>query len=102
VRALQVVVGRSGEATSVSLRPEQIALDEPVPEGHSSFPAQVRDLVYLGDQIRVLLAGPGEREIAVKLPVNAVPPGVEPGRQLTLSFDPYRARALDAAAPDAL
>jgi putative spermidine/putrescine transport system ATP-binding protein len=102
VRALQVVASRPGEATSVSLRPEQIALGEPVPEGHSSFAASVRDLVYLGDQIRVLLAGPGGREIAVKRPVNALPPGLEPGRRLTLSFDPYRARALDAAAPDAL
>jgi putative spermidine/putrescine transport system ATP-binding protein len=100
VRALAVSVDKPGERTSISLRPEQLRLGACSDQSKSQLRGRVRDVVYLGDQLRLLLEGPGKREIAVKLPMTMGTGGLEAGRDIDLWFDPRRARALDAVEKD--
>jgi putative spermidine/putrescine transport system ATP-binding protein len=66
-------VGAAGSAVIVSLRPERVAISSAGAPGDGRInrvPAQLRELIYLGDHVRVLIELAGGAACMVKLPVE--------------------------------
>ncbi len=95
VTATAVNVGGVGSRTSLSVRPERVALL--TGEGDASLnrlPATLKDLIYLGDHTLAVLATPGNTDFMVKLPAGAHA-GLTQGQAVTIAFRPEDCRALD-------
>ncbi|HWK43770.1 MAG TPA: ABC transporter ATP-binding protein [Stellaceae bacterium] len=95
VDALAVNIGAVGGPTTLSIRPERVAID-PGPDVANRFPAQVEELIYLGDHTRVRLAACGTDEFIVKVPAGHVHAGLAPGAEVTIGWRWQDCRALDA------
>jgi len=68
VNAMAVDIAGVGSATTLSIRPERVALN---PRGGSLpnlFDGVVRELIYLGDHIRARIAVCGHEDFVVKVP----------------------------------
>jgi putative spermidine/putrescine transport system ATP-binding protein len=66
-------VGAAGSAVIVSLRPERVAISSAGAPGDGRInrvPARLRELIYLGDHVRVLIELAGGAACMVKLPVE--------------------------------
>jgi len=95
VLALPVAVSRPGERTTLSLRPERVLVGEEAEAAENVFDAQVRELVYHGDHLRVRVALPGSEAFVLKLPNR---PGIArpvPGERLRVGWRAVDCRALD-------
>ncbi len=78
----------AGTPVVVSLRPERLMLGE----GRANrLEAEVAELIYLGDHLRVHLTGPGNQTLVAKLTDRRA---IAVGEKLPLSFDPADAIAL--------
>ncbi len=96
VTALAVAAGMPGEPTTLSLRPERVWLEPAPGEVENAFEAEVVELVYHGDHLRLVLAVCGRRDFVVKVPNR---PGVHvpgPGERLVVGWRAEDCRALDA------
>nr|WP_209780887.1 ABC transporter ATP-binding protein [Azospirillum agricola] len=96
VLALAVNVAGPGARTSLSVRPERVAISTG-DDGDPAFnrlPATLTDLIYLGDHTLAMLAVPGNDEFMVKLPAGAHA-GLAQGQAVTIAFRPEDCRALD-------
>ncbi|ACP23110.1 polyamine ABC transporter, ATP-binding protein, putative (plasmid) [Sinorhizobium fredii NGR234] len=77
----------AGEKTTLSIRPERIRI------GHTSdrannIKASVRELIYLGDHVRVRVAALGSEEIIIKIPNgHGVPADVSPGANVLIGWN---------------
>ena len=96
VIAQAVNVEGPGAATSLSVRPERIAI---VPDGETTdlanrLPATVQDTIYLGDHALAVLQVAGNAEFMVKLPPGAHA-GLGHGQTVSVAFRPEDCRALD-------
>lgn len=93
VQALKVNCGAAGSKTTLSIRPERVvvgASDLP-----NASPAEVRELIYLGDHIRCRVAVHGNEDFIVKVPNNAGHAMLSEGETTTVAWLPEDARALD-------
>jgi putative spermidine/putrescine transport system ATP-binding protein len=72
----------AGEAVALSLRPEHIRIGG---GGSNALAGTVRDAIYHGDHVRLLVGRSGGDELVVKLPGRVETP--PPGSPVTLSFD---------------
>lgn len=89
-----------GEKTTLSIRPERIKLGQGT-EISNSVPAKVRELIYLGDHVRVRVSALGSEEIIIKVPNGqGLPAGVSPGSDVLIgwSFDDCPALARERPA----
>ncbi|MCL6512174.1 MAG: ABC transporter ATP-binding protein [Anaerolineae bacterium] len=81
-----------GDAVTIALRPETIALDEVAP-GHNRLTAQVEGVTFLGAIVRVQLSVNGATFVADALNnPNFSPPRA--GETVTVSFSPEAARVV--------
>lgn len=92
---------KKGEKTTLSIRPERIKLGQGI-EVSNRVPAKVKELIYLGDHVRVRVSALGSEEIIIKVPNGqGLPTGVSPGADVLIgwSFDdcPALARERPAA-----
>lgn len=71
IRALPVNVQRSGNRTTLSLRPERVVLDPPQTTHDNVVEARIEELVYLGDHLRVRTTACGTDSFIIKLPNTA-------------------------------
>jgi putative spermidine/putrescine transport system ATP-binding protein len=95
VQALAVNVGGAGAATTLSLRPERVALDA-IGESHANrFPGRVEELIYHGDHIRTRVSLLGHDDFIVKVPNRAGQAPLRPGDHVTVAWLPEDCRALD-------
>jgi len=69
-----------GAAVLLSLRPEHIGLSE----AENEIGGVVKDVIYHGDHVRILVAAAGLAEMMVKLPGRTDPPS--PGSAVRLGF----------------
>ncbi len=101
VRALPIAPLEVGSRTTLSIRPERIALSAPPGTHANEFEAEVTDLAFLGDHLRVTARLFGRDGFIVKIP-NIVGHGaVLPGDRVRVGWTPTDCRALDAgAAPE--
>ena len=67
VIALKVNVASVGEKTELSIRPERVVINS-TNEIENTFEGNVKELIYLGDHIRVRLNVCGNEEFIVKVP----------------------------------
>ncbi len=81
----------AGTPVVVSLRPERLMLGD---GGINRLEAEVAELIYLGDHVRIHLNGPGNQMLVAKLADRRV---IKVGEKLPLSFDPADAIALPVA-----
>ncbi|MCS6879134.1 MAG: ABC transporter ATP-binding protein [Geminicoccaceae bacterium] len=88
-------VGGAGARTTLSLRPERVAINSLV-EMDNSFEGRVEELIYHGDHIRIRLSLLGHDDFVVKLPNRPGQIRVEPGQIVKVSWLASDCRALNA------
>ena len=96
VRALRVAPCGPGDATTLSIRPERVAI-APAPGLYTNeYEARIEDMTFLGDHLRLRLSVCGSSEFVVKIP-NVVGHGaVTEGDRIRIGWTPTDCRALDA------
>ena len=98
VKALPVNVGASGEATTLSLRPEAIVLEPADGDGCDDVhPATVREQIYMGDHMRVRVEACGQDDFVIKMPRGSGARHFELGQEIRIGWRSNDCRALDAA-----
>jgi ABC-type Fe3+/spermidine/putrescine transport system ATPase subunit len=96
VEARHVDAGGPGSRCIVTVRPDQVAVAamSAAEMGEGALPARLRDAIFLGDHMRVLLEiGEGGTLVASR-PVGARLP--RPGAEASVAWDPYAAFAFRA------
>ena len=95
VHALAVNVGGPGSPTTLSLRPERVALGcvrQRLPE---PVPGSRQELIYHGDHIRTRVNLLGHDDFIVKVPNRAGHAALRPGDDVTVAWLAEDCRALD-------
>ena len=96
IKALCINIAGVGQRSTLSLRPERVAIN-PEP---GSFPnivdATVEELIYLGDHIRTRVTVCGHDDFIIKVPNSASHAKLTPGAKITVGWLAEDCRALDA------
>lgn len=97
VLAQAVAIDGAGSRTTLSLRPERVCIvDADDRLFDNQFPAQVQEVVYLGDHLRTRLSVCGSDEFILKTP-NAEGYGkLRAGQTIHVGWSSANCRALDA------
>ena len=93
--SLKVNVSSVGENSTISLRPERVAINTSEGEFENKFEAQVKELIYLGDHIRTRVEVCGNDQFIVKVPNSYKGSNLEEGTKVKLSWKAIDSRALD-------
>ena len=96
VTASAVNVERAGAATTVSVRPERIALNPAAGSKDNVVTGRVRELVYLGDHKRVRVSVFEDDEFVLKLLNIDHSSRLEPGMVVEIGWNTHDCLALDA------
>ena len=97
VRAVAANVAGPGAATTLSLRPERVALGEAAGPGFANrFPGRVAELIYHGDHIRARVSLLGHDDFVVKVPNRPGHLDLSVGQMVDVAWRPEDCRALDA------
>ena len=99
VHALAVNVGGPGSPTTLSLRPERVALGCAADGYPNHFPGRVEELIYHGDHIRTRVNLLGHDDFIVKVPNRAGHAALRPGDDVTVAWLAEDCRALDLQHP---
>jgi len=94
VVATQVNVAAVGEKTTLSIRPERVALN-PGSDFPNKFEGKVEELIYLGDHIRTRMSVCGDSEFIVKIPNSTDHGQLREGDTVTVGWKTEDCRALD-------
>ena len=95
VLALPVNVGGVGAATTLSIRPERIALGELDGDAVNRLSARVLEPIYHGDHVRLRLLVAGNEDFTVKVPAEGHLQDLAPGRDVMVCWRARDCRALD-------
>ncbi len=95
INALKVNVGKVGDKTSVSLRPERVTVNPAEGSVDNIFVGTVEELIYLGDHVRTRVNVCGNDEFIVKIPNAQGYRIVRKGQQIQLGWLSDDCRALD-------
>ena len=93
--SLKVNVSSVGENSTISLRPERVAINTSEGEFENKFEAQVKELIYLGDHIRTRVEVCGNDQFIVKVPNSYKDSNLKEGSSVKLSWKASDSRALD-------
>jgi putative spermidine/putrescine transport system ATP-binding protein len=98
VLAQAVGIGAPGSQALVAVRPECIAVstEGAQAEARNRLAGTVRDRIYLGDHLRLLVALDGDTIVGVKVGAKAARPT---GETVTLTWAPTDCRAFPAQGP---
>lgn len=96
IQALSVKHSGIGNRTLLSLRPERVTIDPPPGERPNVFPAQVLELIYLGDHVRTRVRICGHNDFIIKMPNAAGHRPLQPGTTVQVGWYSDDCRALDA------
>ena len=95
VKALKVNINKTGDRTTLSLRPERVTLN-PAAEGlENIFEGTVRELIYLGDHLRTRINVCGNDDFIVKVPNAAGRIKIGKGQKINVGWTSEDCRALD-------
>jgi putative spermidine/putrescine transport system ATP-binding protein len=89
-------VGRAGERTQLSMRPERAYLVDGEIEPNQ-FSARVTELIYLGDHVRVRMQLADQQEFSIKTPISQLRQGLRAGENVRVALPAEHLRALDLA-----
>ncbi len=93
--SLKVNVSSVGENSTISLRPERVAINTTEGEFENKFEAHVKELIYLGDHIRTRVEVCGNDQFIVKVPNSYKGSNLKEGSNVKLSWKASDSRALD-------
>ena len=93
-KALKVNVNNVGDRTQLSVRPERVNVNTSNGSDQNQFKGTVKELIYLGDHIRIRLLVCDNSDFIVKIPNEGVITFKEED-SVSLSWDPDDIRALD-------
>lgn len=96
VMALKVNVGRVGDMTSLSLRPERVIINPAQGSVANVFSGRVEELIYLGDHIRTRVSVCGNDDFIVKVPNSQRHQIAARGQEIKLGWSAADCHALDA------
>ena len=100
VEALQVAPCNPGDATTLSIRPERVAVAPKPGQYTNELEADIQDMTFLGDHLRLRLAVCGRTDFIAKIP-NVVGHGaVLEGDRIRIGWTPTDCRALNAEDED--
>ncbi len=88
VYARPVDVAGTGSSATLSIRPERLRLHaaDSTCADDNRFPATVREIIYLGDHVRVRLVALGGDELTAKLPAAGLGADIAPGAEVAVSW----------------
>lgn len=96
VRAFPAAVTEDDTHTSLTIRPERVALN-PAPDLYPNcFEAEVKDIIFMGDYLRIHATLLGQQQFIVKIPNVIGHGGILPGDTVRLGWLVTDCRALDA------
>ena len=96
VSALPVNIGKVGDRTTLSLRPERVVVSPAEGQVENTCSALVEELIYLGDHIRTRAVVSGNNEFVVKVPNIHGHVHLKEGEEVTIGWMSEDCRALDA------
>jgi len=88
VAAVPRDVGAPGQRTTLSIRPERIVLSQAATDGAlaNQLSAQVAEVIYLGDHLRMRLSLIGAGEVMAKMPTASASPALVPGASVVAGW----------------
>ncbi len=84
--------------TMLSVRPERAFLVDGEGGDFNRFSAAVREIIYLGDHVRIRLDLAGQHDFTVKTPINQLDRKLQSGDQVFVGMAPEHVCALDPIA----
>ncbi len=96
IDAKPVNVGKAGERTQVSIRPERVEINPKLGKNAHTLKAEVLEFIYMGDVFRTRLRVAGNDNFIVKTRNRADQARLVPGTQVDIGWLPQDCRALDA------
>ena len=94
VESHAVNIGEVGSRSTLSLRPERVEL-EPTEKRDNLVSGVVKEVLYLGDHLRIVMSVAGNDEFIVKLPNGGRSATPVEGQSYTLGWSAEDAKALD-------
>jgi putative spermidine/putrescine transport system ATP-binding protein len=94
IKATKVVSGGVGTRTTLSIRPERIVLNPPA-KMDNVIKANVKELVFLGDHMRLRMAAAGLDDFVIKVPHKSGDHLIAEGKQTKIGWLAEDCRALD-------
>ena len=98
IDAMAVAVSQPGERTTLSIRPERIALGDGARGLDNVFEATVDEVIYLGDHLRAHVSAFGGQQFSIKTPNSEDVGTLRPGQTLSIGWSRQNCRALDGQA----
>ena len=95
IKAKRINVEGKGAQSTLSLRPERVVLGDEAAQLPNRFEAEVLELIYLGDHIRVRMNVCGDDEFIVKVPNNTSGRRMAVGQKAPVGWNIEDCRALD-------
>jgi len=96
IDATAVNVKEKGDKTLVSIRPERVEFKpEIMPPGAHMIGAEVVEIIYMGDILRVVLKVAGSDGFVMKMRNTLGQTKLSPGQKIKVGWHPQDARALD-------
>ena len=95
VKALKVNVDKTGDRTTLSLRPERVTLNPAADSLENIFEGTVKELIYLGDHLRTRIDVCGNDDFIVKVPNAAGRIKIDKGETINVGWTAQDCRALD-------
>ena len=96
IDATPVNVSEKGQKTLVSIRPERVEFKpDMMPDGAHMVAAEVLEVIYMGDILRVRLKVAGSTDFVMKMRNTLGQTRLSPGQMMKVGWHPQDARALD-------
>ncbi len=95
VAARPVNIGGVGERTTLSIRPERVAIRPNGSNYLNRFPAEVMELIYLGDQTRIRVRVVDNENFMLKAPTGGEAAALRAGDVIDIGWEAEFCRALD-------
>jgi putative spermidine/putrescine transport system ATP-binding protein len=96
IDATAVNIKEKGQQTLVSIRPERVEFKPGMmPEGAHTLDAEVVEVIYMGDILRVVLKVAGSDDFVMKMRNTLGQTKLSPGQKIKVGWHPQDARALD-------
>lgn len=86
-----------GDATRLSIRPERVKLNDAAGELPNRLSGVARELIYLGDHLRVRCELAGNDQFMARVSIDDVTRAIQPGDRVEIGWRDEDVRALDAA-----
>lgn len=98
LKALPINIGKTGEQTQISLRPERVFVNATAQNCINQVNGAIEELIYHGDHIRARINVCGHDDFIVKVPNSTSHSQMQSGESVTLGWQVEDCRALDAQA----